>query len=145
MPNSTQPTTCTISVIVRHSSDCHKKHPEYDQYCRKCTCRKSLYIYEDGKKKIVSAKTRKWEKAEEFAQAERDRRDPVQQRLREIEEQEAHKSTLQQRQDITVLDATERWVMSQRLSTVRTARIYRRASRRIRDWGQTGGSRASAA
>jgi hypothetical protein len=82
----------------------------------------------------VFAKTRSWEQSEKFAQAERDRRDPVKQRLREIEEQEIHKTTLQQTQDITIDEATERWVASQRPETIGTARIYKRASGRIREW-----------
>jgi hypothetical protein len=80
----------------------------------------------------VSAKTRFREQAEKFAQAERDRCNPLGERLREVEGQKAHKSTLQQTQDITVLDATERWVASQRPEMIGTARIYKRASARIR-------------
>jgi predicted nucleic acid-binding Zn-ribbon protein len=113
---STQPTSSTIKAIVRQFTSCWKKHPDYDQYCHKCGCRKSLYIYEDGAKTVVRAKIRKWEDAGEFAEAERDRRRPVTRRNREIEEQEAHKNTLQQTQDITVLDAAERWVASQKQS-----------------------------
>jgi hypothetical protein len=133
MTNQPQPAIVTISVVVRHSPDCPKKHPKYDWYSRKCNCRKALYIFENGQNRTVSAKTRTWEDAEKFALAERNRRDPVKQRLREIEEQEAHKATLQQTQDTTILDATERWVLSQRPKTTETAKIYERAARSIRD------------
>ena len=134
MANSTQPATLTVTVIVRHSSACRKKHPKYDQYSHKCDCRKALYIYEDGKKKIVSAKTRKWDKAEEFRQAEWHRRQSSTILLREIEEQEAHKLTLQQTQDTTILDATKQWVASQKAKTTETANIHKRAARRIQEW-----------
>ena len=122
-------------MIVRHSGECRKRHPKYDQCRRKCYCRKALYIYEDGKKTIVSAKTRSCEETEKFKQAEDDRRDPAIKRLREIDEQEAHKLTLQQPKDITVLDATKRWVASQKAKTDLTVGIYERAARRIQEWG----------
>ena len=43
----TAPSTFTISVFTRHSAKClHKNNPQW----RKCKCRKSLYLYENGRK-----------------------------------------------------------------------------------------------
>jgi hypothetical protein len=58
----------------------------------RCACRKSLYIYEDGKVRYQSAKTRSREQAERIGRAERELRDPVKKRLEEIEAQEAAKA-----------------------------------------------------
>ncbi len=85
-------TTSTISVFTRHSVDCPKRH---DPQWRRCNCRRSLYIYEGGKKTVVSAKTRSWQQAERMAQAERDKRDPVKIELQTIAEQEAAKAAKQ--------------------------------------------------
>ena len=52
---------------------------------------KCLYIYEAGKVTYKSARTRSWEQAEHAAQDERDARDPVKIRLREIADREAAK------------------------------------------------------
>ncbi|MGA2169982.1 MAG: site-specific integrase [Terracidiphilus sp.] len=88
MTTPDQPATLTISVFTRHSADCPKKA---DRFWRRCSCRKSLYIYEAGKASFMSARTRSWEKAQKLADAELDKRDPVKIRLREIEAQEAAK------------------------------------------------------
>ena len=76
------PTTTTVTVFTRHNPDCPKKQ---NRYWKRCNCRKSLYIYENGKVSFISAKTRSWEQAERLAQQERDKRDPVKIRLKEIE------------------------------------------------------------
>jgi hypothetical protein len=52
----------------------------------------SLYIYEAGKVRYISAKTRSWEQAEKAAQAERDLWDPEKIALQRIAEGEAAKS-----------------------------------------------------
>ena len=49
------PSTFTITVFTRHSDDCsYKDNPQW----KRCKCRKSIYLYEGGKKKYISAKTR---------------------------------------------------------------------------------------
>src|SRR5580658_203773 len=78
----------SIAVFTRHSSGCSRGS---DPQWRRCNCRKAIYIYESGKVVYRSAKTRLWDQAERVAQAERERRDPVEARLREIEEEEAKK------------------------------------------------------
>jgi integrase len=82
----------------------------------------------------VSAGTGSWEQAETLAQAERDRRDPVKQALKKIEEQEAQKLALTKAQNITVEEATGRWLKSVKSGSKVTAEIYDRAARRINTW-----------
>ena len=42
-------TSLTISVFTRHSTDCPKaNNPQW----KRCNCRKSLYIREDGKTQL---------------------------------------------------------------------------------------------
>src|ERR1035437_3879031 len=61
--------TCTITVFTRHAPDCPKKD---DRYWKRCKCRKTLYVYENGHDSILSARTRAWEQAERLAKAERE-------------------------------------------------------------------------
>src|ERR1017187_5661067 len=85
MESTVQPATTTITVFTRHSAGCSfKGKREY----KKCNCRKALYIYEDGRDRTISAKTRSWAKAELFAKSELAYRDPAQRKLREIEAKE---------------------------------------------------------
>ena len=72
--SSTEIATTTISLFVRHTAKCPKRE---DSQWKRCNCRKSIYLYEDGKVSYKSAKTRSWEQAEKVAQAMRDQRDPV--------------------------------------------------------------------
>jgi integrase len=69
-----------------------------------------LYIYEQGKVRYVSAKTRSWAKAEEFMRAEIDARDPVKRALKEIEDREAAKAAKELAREITVADALGEWL-----------------------------------
>ena len=94
------PETFSIKVLTRHSADCkHRnaqaKQPEYDEY-KKCNCRKTVYLYEHGKVRYISAKTRSWAKAEEFMRTLIDARDPVKKALREIQEAERAKAEAEQ-------------------------------------------------
>jgi integrase len=128
---TTKRETTTITVFTRHGDDCPKKdNPQW----KRCGCRKSLYVYEDGKVRYLSAKTRSWDQAERLAQAERDKRDPVKKRLQEIEAEAAQKAALQAARNITVTDATERWLRSLTRKTPLTEGIRRCAARRIRAW-----------
>lgn len=79
----------TVTVIVRHSIDCKdkKRGPDW----RKCDCRKSLVVYHDGRTSRISAKTRSWERAENFAREYRDQFDPEKQELRRLRAEESAK------------------------------------------------------
>jgi integrase len=69
--------TRTATVIVRHATDCPSKKEGAEW--RKCTCRKSLLLYDGATQKQtrVSAKTRNWSVAEDKAQQWLDQFDPL--------------------------------------------------------------------
>src|SRR5271165_4088862 len=99
--------TITITVITRHSADC----PQTDPKWKRCKCRKSLYIYEHGKVRYVSARTRSWEQAERVAQSERDKRDPVKLELQRIAEQkaaEAGRAAALETNQVTIAETLDR-------------------------------------
>src|ERR1035437_1507916 len=128
--------TLTITVLTRHASDCPQHvNPQW----KRCKCRKSLYIYENGKVRYASAKTRSWEQAERVAQAERDKRDPVKLELQKIAEQkaaEAERVAALEASEVTIEDALDRWVRSKKELSYGSAAAYRVVSRKIRDWAQ---------
>lgn len=74
----------TVKVYTRHNRSCSKQ--ERSDWAR-CNCMKWLYIYRDGKYKLVSAKTRSWERAEQKAREVRDTFDPMRQLQRRLEAQ----------------------------------------------------------
>jgi integrase len=133
--------TTTIKVITRHSKDCKKQHPRFTQDDNSCNCRKALYIYENGKDKTISAKTRSQEKAEALARQEWDLRDPVKRALREIEEREAAKEAAaaaaaaeRAAKALTIEEATCRWLKYKKPKKQSTARIHNGVVNRIRNW-----------
>jgi len=136
MANKTRPTTTTITVYTRHNDDCKKKN---DRYWKRCNCRKSLYVYVDGKVTYMSAKTRSWEQAERLAQQERDKRDPVKVRLQEIDARETKKEALLRATSITVADAVDRWLLSLAKESKKTDIVRARAAWRIKAWAKDQG------
>jgi integrase/recombinase XerD len=81
-PTLGESTLTTVKVYTRHSRNCPKR--DRSDWAR-CNCMKWLYTYRDGKYKLVSAKTRSWEKAEQKARELRDSFDPVRQLQRQLE------------------------------------------------------------
>jgi len=74
----------TVSVYVRHSAECPKRHVKS---WRRCRCPKWLYVH-DGAKQRISAKTRSWERAEELAHEIRDKwagRTPKKEKLSQLQ------------------------------------------------------------
>lgn len=134
----TAPSSITITVFTRHSEICKKKNPTFSRDYKKCNCRKSLYIYEGGEDKVISAKTRSWEEAERFAQEQRALRDPITRKLREIEEREAEREAAavaaQRKKTLSIEDATTRWINAQKPKTEGTARAHSRVKKRIDAW-----------
>jgi integrase len=126
MEDLSNPTTTTVTVFARHSGECKKTDPQW----KRCNCRKSLYIYANGKVTYRSAKTRSWEQAERVAQAERDSRDPVKLRLREIEAAESAKAAVA----ITVVAALDRWTKGFKDQPPSTAKAYRVSVAKITRW-----------
>jgi site-specific recombinase XerD len=139
--NDQTPSTTTIKVIVRHSKACRKKFPELTQESKNCCCRKSLYIYENGKDSIISARTRSWEEAENRAQAEKDKRDPLKQKVKELEARLAEKEAATAAEaaaltakKLSIKDATDRWLNAQKPKKESTRKAHKLAMSRIRDW-----------
>jgi len=144
------PSTTTIKVIVRHSKACKDEYPGLGQDYKDCECRKSLYIYENGKDRIISARTRSWQKAEEFAQQQRDERDPIKQRLKELEHvilaSRAALTTAQAATTMTIEEATDLWrsTKAKEVSAESTARTHKAVVKRIRGWAQASNIRSVA-
>ena len=85
MDTTPAPTTYTARVIVRHAATCKDKARGSDW--RKCKCRKSLLVYDgggSGGNRYVSAKTRSWEKAEDFQRKWLLQFDPKEQELNRL-------------------------------------------------------------
>ena len=142
MNDETSASTTTIKVIVRHSKSCRKKHPELTQDSKNCDCRKSLYIYENGKDTIVSARTRIWDEAEKQAQMEREKRNPVFQRVKELEAKLAVKKAEEAApvvKDMSITDATARWLKTYRAVKSGTEKAHGKAARRIVAWAKVKG------
>jgi hypothetical protein len=72
----------TVKVYTRHKRNCPKR--DRSDWAR-CNCVKWLYIYRDGKCKLVSAKTRNWERAAQKAREVLDSYDPIRQLQRQLE------------------------------------------------------------
>jgi integrase/recombinase XerD len=72
----------TVNVYTRHKRSCPKRdQPDW----ARCNCMKWLYVYRNGKDRLISAKTRSWEKAEQKARELRDSFDPARQLQRQLE------------------------------------------------------------
>jgi hypothetical protein len=132
MPTSEIATT-TISVFTRHSPECPKRdNPQW----KRCNCRKSLYIYEGGKVKYISAKTRSWESAEKIAQQERDARDPVKQELQKIAEREAQKDAAARSKGVPFETALDRWISGLKGQEEATRSCYQTIKRTLLHWAE---------
>jgi integrase len=130
---TTEVASTTISVFTRHSEDCD--HADDNQY-KKCDCRKSLYIYKNGKVMYKSAKTRSWTQAEKVAQAERDQRDPVKIELAKIAEREAVKAAAELAKMVPLAEALEQWLGSNKSARKVSLEAYRSTTRRIIRWAR---------
>ena len=93
METPASPITRTVTVVVRHAAACKDKGRGSDW--RNCKCRKSVLIYDGGRQSRVSAKTRSWAQAEDFAQKLRDKWDPVKQELARLKAEK-------ERQQVTI-------------------------------------------
>jgi len=86
------PSTLTVTVFTRHTSECdHKDNPKWKQ----CKCSKHLYIYENGRVSYKSARTRSYTQAQSLAEEERKARDP--------------KTRDERAKDCTLSDALDQW------------------------------------
>jgi hypothetical protein len=136
MTNSESIASLTITVFARHSADCpNSANPQW----KRCKCRKSLYIREDGKTQYVSAKTRSWEQAERVAQSERDKRDPVKIELQKIAEDQAARAAARQSKLKPLDDALEQWLSGMKGPRNTSLEAYKSTMRRIKRWADSKG------
>ena len=139
LPPASPIATATITIFTRHAEECrYKDNPQW----KRCNCRKSLYIREGGKTVYLSAKTRSWEQAENVAQVERDKRDPVQIELRRISAARAAEEAVKVRRTVRITDAVERWIASQKDQSSANASAYQTFKRRMIWWADTKGLRS---
>lgn len=137
--------TLTIKVFTRHSPRCPKHD---DPQWRKCDCRKSLYIYDQGTVRYQSAHTRSWTKAEAEARKEMDARDPLKKALREIDDEKKRlkeaeeakvsadeaRKTAELANRITVEAAFEEWLAGMpKKSRSRTVQ-FRALAAKLKSW-----------
>jgi hypothetical protein len=71
METPASPITRTVTVVFAGRCVAHYKNKGSDW--RNCKCRKSVLIYDGGRQSRVSAKTRSWAQAEDYAQKLRDK------------------------------------------------------------------------
>jgi site-specific recombinase XerD len=121
----------TITVFARHSVDCPKRD---DPQWKRCKCNKSIYIRERGKTRYISAKTRSWAEAEELAQAERDKRNPVKIELQKIAESEAIKHAARLSKLKPLGEALDQWLIGMKSPGKTSVNAYRSTTRKILRW-----------
>jgi integrase len=123
--------TTTVTLFTRHAPECSQKgNPQW----KRCKCRKSLYIYFDGRVSYKSAKTRSWEQAEKVAQAERDARDPAKIELAKIEAQKAEIAAKKAAKDCRLEDALVQWIAGQKRPGKETLKSYETFGRKMLTW-----------
>ena len=129
--------TTTISLFVRHTATCPKRD---DPKWKRCKCRKSLYIYENGKVTYKSAKTRSWEQAEDVAQQERDARHPVKRELARIAAEEQAKEDARmaaaQAGETIIEAALNQWIAGFK-SKPQTASAYATFKKTFLNWAES--------
>jgi site-specific recombinase XerD len=134
--------TTTVSVYTRHIPVC-SFHGDIYYRGRGCNCPKWLYVYDGHKARRVSARTRTWAKAEIAADRERARLDPVKRRLLEIEEQQQSREREAEEKKaaalasrITINNALDRWLASEKNVSDGTLKAYTSSARRMRRWSE---------
>jgi site-specific recombinase XerD len=123
----------TITVFCRHSVNCPRRD---DPQWKRCKCRKSLYIREGGKTTYMSAKTRSWTEAEDVAQLERDKRNPVTIKLQKIAESEAAKEAANLPNLKPLGDALDQWLTGMKGPGGTSINAYRSTTRRLLRWAE---------
>ena len=138
--NEVSPSTTTVKVIVRHGPESKRLNPGLPQNYKNYNCRKSIYIYENGKDRPISAKTRSWEEAEQIPQAETDKWDPDKRKVKELEERlatiQAKAEEAAAKKTLTIEEATERWLKAQKGVEINTACTHRWVASRVRAWAK---------
>jgi site-specific recombinase XerD len=134
------PSTLTIKVQTRHTKECPYRK---DRYSKKCNCRKQLYIYENGKDRTESAKTRSWEKAEALARERMGEHDPVriQARLLELERArllaiEEEKKAEAEARRVTIDYALDEWISGLKTKSRSRTNQFKSMVGKIRSWAK---------
>lgn len=135
--------TLTIKVQTRHSQECSHRA---DLYFRKCNCRKQIYIYENGRARTESAKTRSWEKAEALVRERLGERDPavVEARLLAAERarllaDEEEKRAAAAAARIPIARAVEEWLAGLQPKSRSRASQFQSITAKLRSWAQEKG------
>jgi len=135
MPSSS---TLTIKVQTRHSKDCPERE---DLYSRKCSCRKQLYIYENGKARTESAKTRSWEQAERLKREREGERDPVTIQARLLEQERARLLAVEEQkkveaeaQRVHIFAALDQWLTGLKTKSRSRTVQFKSVVGKIKSW-----------
>ena len=130
------PQTLSMKILTRHSTDC--PHREKGAEYRKCKCRKSVYQYDAGKVSYLSAKTRSWDKAEEFMRRLLDARDPVKKALAEIDEREQAKTAAEAAEKVArIIDvnrAISQWLGGEPVKSRSQRTQFKSMSGKLSNW-----------
>jgi integrase/recombinase XerD len=105
----------TVSVYTRHASDCPKRD---DKDWKRCSCMKSLYVFQCGRDFRLSAKTRSWEKADKLRDEVEDAFDPVKIELRNLKDR-------QQSNRVPIAYAVEQYLSDARARNLRPSTLRR--------------------
>jgi integrase len=144
-------TTNTVYAYCRHNPDC--KHKDNIYYRGKdCNCPKWIYVNAGGKRSRFSAKTRYWGHADEVVKDIEGGLDPVQVKLREIEEEQAERNRSdperirpreieepRQKDRITVIKTLERWMARHKSIEPGTRIAYQSVANKIARWAERSG------
>lgn len=132
------PSTLSVKVQTRHQKDCpHRK----DVYSKKCNCRKQLYIYENGRDRTESAKTRSWAEAERRAREMMGELDPVRIEARKLEQERARllavedqKRAEAEARRVPITTALEEWREGRKPKSRARAVQFRTFTKKFQNW-----------
>ncbi len=134
------PSTLTIKVQTRHQKEC--PHRE-NLYSKKCNCRKQLYIYENGRHRTESAKTRSWAEAERRAREVMGEYDPVRIQARLLEQERARllaveeqKRAEAQAQRVPIVTALADWLAGRKPKSRSRAVQLQTFANKLNNWAQ---------
>ena len=126
--------TQTVAVVTRHATDC----PKTNRLENRCKCRKSIYVYSNGKDRLISAKTRSKQVAETKAGALRQAMDPLEVAKGKVEalKRKLKGELLEKDAERMTLDAAlDRWLASIKQKSRGTQTAYKTAIKKMKSWG----------
>jgi site-specific recombinase XerD len=139
-PTIETPSTLTIKVQTRHAIDCPDRQ---DIYSRKCNCRKQLWIYENGRDRTESAKTRSWAQAQHIADDMIAERDPRRIAARKLEAERARllaaedeKAAAAAAARVEIAAALDAWLAGIQTKSRTRAMQFKSIIGKIKSWAQ---------